>query len=248
MSTNRLRIVALPLALVAIWFAATSLGLVSPLFVPTVPATLRAFVEAVGDASLASDVSATLGRMAVGFSIAVLVGTPVGLLMGMSKKIYDALDFLVDFFRSIPTTALFPLFLLAFGIGDAAKAAVVAWGTGLIIIVSAMHGVRQANPLRLRVARVMRVRGLDLFFRVVLREALPSLTSGYRVALSLALVIVVVTEMFLGTSHGLGRRIMDAQLVYQTADMYMAILVTGAVGFALNKLLARVERRIVSLG
>lgn len=245
MNPRHVRVVALPVALVAAWFAIAQFRLVSPLFVPTVPATIVAFFDAIGDGTLALDVIATLGRMVAGFAIAVLVGTPIGLLMGMSKKTYEALEFVVDFFRSIPTTALFPLFLLAFGIGDVAKVAVVVWGTGLIIVVNAMHGVHQAKELRLRAARVMRVRGPDLFRRVVFPEALPQLMAGYRVALSLALVIVVVTEMFLGTTHGLGRRIMDAELVYRTADMYMGILVTGMIGFGLNWLLGLAEKRFV---
>lgn len=245
MNPSRVRVVALPVALIAAWFLVAQFRIVSPLFVPTVPATVAALFEGLRDGTLALDVVATLGRMVVGFAIAVLVGTPIGLLMGMSKKTYEALEFVVDFFRSIPTTALFPLFLLAFGIGDVAKVAVVVWGTGLIIVVNAMHGVHQAKELRLRAARVMRVRGLALFRRVVFPEALPQLMAGYRVALSLALVIVVVTEMFLGTTHGLGRRIMDAELVYRTADMYMGILVTGMVGFGLNRLLGMAEKRFV---
>ncbi len=245
MNASHFRLASIPLLLALVWVTLTSTKFVSPLFLPTLPDVGRAFGVALTDGTLLVDASVTLGRMVAGFSIAILIGTPVGLLMGTSKKIYEAVEFVVDFFRSIPTTALFPLFLLTFGIGDTAKIAVVAWGTGLIVIVNAMHGVHQAKELRLRAARVMNVKGFDLFRRVVFPEALPQLMTGYRVALSLALVIVVVTEMFIGTVHGLGHRIIDAQLVYRTADMYMAIFVTGWIGFGLNKGLGILERRFV---
>ena len=74
---------------------------------------------------------------------------------------------------------------------------------------------------------------------------MPQIFSGFRVAISLSLIIVIVTEMFIGTEAGLGKRIIDAQLVYQTADMYAAILMTGVIGFILNKIMMLVENKVV---
>ena len=76
-------------------------------------------------------------------------------------------------------------------------------------------------------------------------SALPQIFSGFRVAISLSLIIVIVTEMFIGTEAGLGKRIIDAQLVYQTADMYAAILMTSVMGFLLNKIMMFIENRVV---
>ncbi|MFZ2299684.1 MAG: ABC transporter permease subunit [Candidatus Moraniibacteriota bacterium] len=192
-----------------------------------------------------SDIWHTLYRVLIGFGIAIIIGVPLGLLMGFSSKVYNALEFTVEFFRGIPTTALFPLFLLVFGIGDEAKFAVTAWGAGLVILINSMYGVHLGKELRVRVAKTMKIKGLKLFGKVVFPEALPQIFSGFRVAISLSLVLVVVTEMFIGTEAGLGKRIINAQLVYQTADMYAAIIMTGVIGFILNKIMMFTENRVV---
>ena len=120
-----------------------------------------------------------------------------------------------------------------------------AWGAGLVIILHSMYGVRMSKQLRLRAAKVMKIKGFDLFYRVIFPEALPQIFTGFRVAISLALVIVVVTEMFIGTNLGLGRRIIDNQLSYDIDNMYMNIFMTGFLGFSLNKILQAIENKIV---
>lgn len=243
--SKRLYYVLLPLVGLVLWTLLTSAKLVSPLFLPSLLDVVRAFFQSLGDGSLSQDLVATGERLAIGFLGAVLIGTPIGLMMGSSSRIYMALEFSVEFFRGIPTTALFPLFLLMFGIDNASKIAVIMWGAGLIIIVNTMQGVHQSKELRRRVAEIMHVKGYSLFKNVIFPEALPQIMTGYRVALSLALALTVVTEMFIGTSMGLGHRIMEAQLVYNTADLYNGILVTGMLGFILNKLLQYTETRVI---
>lgn len=227
--------------LLCVWELISYFSLVSPLFL----ASPYDVLVHMGDITLANDIVHTLYRVLIGFGIAAVIGVPLGLLMGYSSKIYNALEFTVEFFRGIPTTALFPLFLLIFGIGDEAKFAVTAWGAGLVILINSMYGVHLGKELRVRVAKTMKVSGFDLFKKVIFPEALPQIFSGFRVAVSLSLIIVIVTEMFIGTDVGLGKRIIDAQLVYQTADMYAAILITGLIGFILNKLMMLVENKIV---
>lgn len=242
---KRLYYLILPILGLGIWIALTATRLISPLFLPQPIAVVRAFFESVLNGGLFQDLLATGQRLAVGFLGAVLVGTPIGLLMGFSSRIYAALEFSVEFFRGIPTTALFPLFLLIFGIDDASKVAVIMWGAGLIIVVNTMHGVHQSKELRRRVAQSMHVTGFSLFKHVIFPEALPQIMTGYRVALSLALALTVVTEMFIGTNQGLGHRIMEAQLVYNTADLYNGILATGLLGLLLNKALQMTETKVI---
>ncbi|MFA6072263.1 MAG: ABC transporter permease [Janthinobacterium sp.] len=234
-----------PLAIFVLWYVLSEFKFVSPIFLPKPSEVLTAFGASIIDGSLWSDIGFTLYRAFFGFIIAAIVGVPIGLLMGYSKRVYNSLEFVIEFFRAIPATALFPLFLLIFGIGDDAKIAISAWGAGLIIILNSMYGVHMSKELRLKAAKVMNVKGFDLFRWVIFPEALPQIFTGFRVALSLTLVIVVVTEMFIGTNHGLGHRIIDSQLVYRIDDMYMSIFVTGIIGFSLNKILMRIENKIV---
>ena len=234
-----------PLSIVVLWFVLTQFKIVSPIFLPKPYEVVISFYKTIIDGTLPIDIWYTLYRVFFGFSIATIIGVPVGLLMGYSRRVYNSLEFVVEFFRAIPATALFPLFLLIFGIGDDAKIGISAWGAGLVIILNSMYGVHMSKELRLRAAKVMKVKGFDLFRRVIFPEALPQIFTGFCVALSLSLVIVVVTEMFIGTNHGLGHRIIDTQLLYKVDEMYMAILVTGVIGFSLNKVLQKIESNVI---
>lgn len=165
--------------------------------------------------------------------------------MGYSDRIYYSLEFVVEFFRSIPATALFPLFLLFFGIDDQSKIALTAWAAGLVLIINSMYGVHLGKELRIKSAKIMRMSGFVLFQKIIFPEALPWIFSGMRIAISLSLVIVVVTEMFIGTNFGLGHRIIDTQLVYRISEMYATIFITGVLGFLINKGFIFAEKRTV---
>lgn len=245
MKNKKLYYVLIPIILLCLWQVISYFKIVSPLFLSSPYDVFVSLIDSFQNGSMLSDMGHTLYRVLVGFAFASIIGVPLGLLMGYSSKIYNALEFTVEFFRGIPTTALFPLFLLIFGIGDEAKFAVTAWGAGLVILINSMYGVHLGKELRVRVAKTMKVKGFELFRKVIFPEALPQIFSGFRVAISLSLIIVIVTEMFIGTNAGLGKRIIDAQLVYQTADMYAAILMTGVIGFALNKIMMFIENRVV---
>ena len=238
--------IAVVVVLLAFWHAASALHWVNPLFLPTpveVAETLWTQVFVTGE--ILPDVFATLWRFLSGYAIAVVLGITLGVLMGYSRRIYSMFEFLVDFFRSIPATALFPLFLLFFGIGDEAKIAVVVWSATLIILVNTMYGVRHGSKLRLLVAQTMKTGRWMLFRKVIIPDALPHIFAGLRIALSLGLIVVIVTEMFIGTTVGLGRRIIDAQLVYRVPEMYAAIILTGILGYVLNRLFLWYERKTI---
>lgn len=245
MKSRELYYIIVPITFLCLWGVISYFKLVSPLFLASPYEVFMSLVDSYMNGLLLNDVVHTLYRVLVGFIIATIIGVPLGLLMGYSNKIYNSLEFIIEFFRGIPTTALFPLFLLIFGIGDKAKFAVTAWGAGLVILVNSMYGVYLGKELRIRVAKTMKVRGFQLFQKVIFPEALPQIFSGFRVAISLSLIIVIVTEMFIGTSAGLGKRIIDAQLVYETADMYAAIIMTGVIGLLLNKIMIFIENRVV---
>ena len=245
MKNSKLQYVTVPVLLLLIWTIVVSLKLVSPLFVPHPLDVLNAAVQLFVNGEIYSDIGYTLFRTLIGFAIAAIIGIPIGLLMGYSERIYHSLEFVVEFFRSIPPTALFPLFLLFFGVGDQSKIALAAWSAGLVLVVNSMYGVHLSKELRIKAARTMNVKGLELFQKVIFPEALPQIFNGIRVAISLSLIIVVVAEMFVGTNFGLGNLIMDYQLVYRVPEMYAAIFLAGIVGFLLNKIVIHVEKRII---
>jgi NitT/TauT family transport system permease protein len=232
--------------LVLAWHAATALGWINALFLPTpleVGQTLWQQLFVTGE--IVPDVWATLWRTLAGYLAGAAMGVFLGILMGYSARAYVSLEFLVDFFRSIPSTTLFPLFLLFFGIGDEAKVAVAIWACTFVVLVNTMYGVHHASKLRVMVAKTMKASRFDMLRKVVLPDALPHVFAGLRIALSLALIVIVMTEMFIGTTVGLGHRIIDAQLVYRVPEVYAAIILAGVTGYLLNRVFLRVERRSV---
>lgn len=245
MKNKKIYYIIVPLIILVIWAILSNLKIISPLFLSSPKEVFLTIINLFTSGVIIPDILFTLYRTLLGFIIACLIGIPIGLLMGYYDKVYDSLEFVVEFFRSIPATALFPLFLLFFGIGDQSKIALTAWAAGLVLIINSMYGVHLGKELRIKSAKTMRLSGFNLFKKIIFPEASPQIFSGMRIAISLSLIIVVVTEMFIGTTFGLGLRIMEAQLVYRISEMYAVIFITGILGFIINKGFILAENKLV---
>jgi len=228
-----------------LWELIVRFKLVSTLLLASPSKILEWLINNIGDNSLWVDIKQTLYRVFVSFLISILIGVPLGMLMGFSKSMEKLLRFPVDFSRSIPATALFPLFLLLFGAEEGSRIAAAIYGASLIILMNTMSGVKHANNARIKAAKAYGAYSWKLFFYVLIPEALPSIFTGLRLAISLAFVIVILVEMFIGTISGLGHRIIDAQMLYEIPEMYCTILITGCLGYFINYLFALCERKII---
>ena len=143
-----------------------------------------------------------------------MIAIPLGIVLGSSERLYRSLEFVIDFFRSTPASAMFPLFLVLFGVGDETKISVAAFGAVLVILFNVAYGVMNARKTRLLAAKVMGASRLRVLFDVMLLESLPQTFVGLRNGVSLALVIIVVAEMFIGSHDGLGHRVFEAQQLF----------------------------------
>lgn len=232
-------------ALLAGWNNASTDPLVPKLFVATPNEVGSSLWDLTAHGGLLTEARDTLGRLLAGFAISVIIGVPLGLLMGYFSRVYYSLEFFVDFLRSIPAAAIFPLFILIFGIGSPSIISVVTYACLLIIVVNTIYGVRNVKELRLMSAKIMKLGDFDVFQKIILPESLSYIFAGLRIAISYGMVIVIFSEMFIGTDSGLGRRIIDAQTVYKIPEMYAAVILTGLIGYALNKLALFAEKRII---
>jgi ABC-type nitrate/sulfonate/bicarbonate transport system permease component len=230
-------------AVVAAWLIVGWFGWINPLFFPTLPAVTKAAKELIQDNVLGPHFGMTAYRTGIGFGLAAAIGIPVGIVFGLGKGVYRVLSPLVDFLRSVPGTALFPLFLLVFGIGDEAKIANAVFAAGLIILVNTVYGVQNVSELRLEAARTMGANRKKIYMDVVLPAALPAVVGGLRIAASISLIVIVVAEMFVGTPLGLGRLIFRSYELFDIPKMYVGILTAGCFGYALNRLLVLIEER-----
>ncbi len=231
--------------LVAVWSLVTWRQWVDPVLLPSPIATARALWKGMDGGTLGFDFVKTVYRTAAATAIAAVIAIPLGIVLGASEKVYRSLEFVIDFFRSTPASAMFPLFLILFGVGDETKISVAAFGAVLVIVFNVAYGVMNARKTRLLAAKVMGASRLRVLVDVMLLESLPQTFVGLRNGVSLALVIIVVAEMFIGSQDGLGHSVFEAQQLFEMPRMYAAIFAAGVLGYGLNLLFLLIERRFV---
>ncbi|WP_371134136.1 ABC transporter permease [Polaromonas sp.] len=234
-----------PVVLFIVWDLVVRLGFIKAILLPPPLDAMGALINGLAGGPLLKDFLVTVWRTVQAFLIAAAVGMPLGVLLGSSEKAYRSVEFLIDFFRSTPSSALIPLFLMIFGVSDVNKVAIAAFGALLIVVFNSAYGVINARKQRVMAAKVMGASRWQVFKDVLIWESLQPSFVGLRSAVSMALVIVIVAEMFIGADSGLGNRIINSQQVMNVKDMYASILAAGALGYALNILFLVVERRIV---
>ena len=234
-----------PLVLLLLWFALTAIPAVSPVLLPSPLKVAAALWNLLLEGSVLGDLGKTVLLWLSGLAGGLALGIPVGVLMGYSPRIHAFFEIPIDFFRSLPSIVLYPLFIIFFGLGDAPKIAIVVMSSFLYTAVSTIYGVRYSLASRLMVARVLKANRWQTLSKVVLPGALPEIAAGIRISLSIALIVTVGSEMILGASAGLGKRVLDASLVYNMSDMYALVLLIGALGYASNRLAVLFEGRVI---
>jgi NitT/TauT family transport system permease protein len=231
--------------LIAFWYVGYWSRIVDPVLLPPPHAALKALWNGMIGGQLLYDFWQTVIRTFAATAVAGVIAIPLGIVLGTSERVYRSVEFVVDFFRSTPASALFPLFLVIFGVGNATKIYVASFGAALVILFNVAYGVMNARKTRILAAKVMGASRWRVMKDVVLMESLPQTFVGLRNGVSLALVIVVVAEMFIGSVDGLGFRVFEAQQLFEMPDMYAAIFAAGALGYGLNILFLLIEKSFV---
>jgi ABC-type nitrate/sulfonate/bicarbonate transport system permease component len=234
--------VLVPLLIVAAWWWSSS-GSTSPYF-PPLADDLRAFRDTWLFSHVPTDVGPSLGRMAAGYSIAVIGGISLGVLLGAAPLAARALGPLLEFLRAVPPPALIPVAILMFGIENNMKVFVIVAGCVWPILLNTIDGVRGVEPTMLEMSRSYGLTAVQRWSRIMLPSALPQVFSGLRSALSIALILMVISEMVAST-NGIGFFVLDAQRTFQIDRMWAGILLLGLLGYGLNALLLLVERRVL---
>lgn len=249
-AADRLRAIALrPSVLIALAVAWQLLATVAadPVNWPTFTAVAARFWEAwaVNPEAWSGSVAPSVARLLVGWLAAVVVGVGIGTLIGLSGTARDVVGPLVAFLRSIPPPALVPLFIVLLGIGDGMKVAMIGFGVVWPILLNTADGVASVEPLQRDTGHLFRVAGVDQLRRIALPAAGPSIFAGLRISLSMAVILMVISEM-VATVDGVGFALVQAQRSFRTLDVWAAILALGVIGYGMNALLAAVEARIVA--
>jgi ABC-type nitrate/sulfonate/bicarbonate transport system permease component len=230
----------LPVALIALWWS-TSADSTSLYYPP-----LREVVDALREQWLfdrvGTDLVPSLGRLGVGYALAVAAGVSGGLALGLWPWLRRATQAVTEFQRAVPPPLLLPFALVVLGTGNDAKVVVIALGSVWPVLLNTIDGVRGVDAEALEMARSFGLSPAQRVRRVVLPAASPRILVGMRTALSIAIILMVISEMR-GSSNGLGFRVLDAQRSFDTAGMFAGIIVLGLVGVVLNSVFVIVERR-----
>ncbi len=191
------------------------------------------------------DMFATLARILVSLALAITLAIPLGLILGLYTKIYHLFSFVIDFLRSIPPPTLFPLFMVLVGFGNPAKIIPTALTCSFYLLINTIYGVRNVKKLRMRVGQIWGLSRMKMMMHIIVPEAAPYIAAGLRLAISISIIVVILSEMFAGTTFGIGQRIVYFQLLYDMPEMYAMILLAGLLGYTLNTLYLALERRVI---
>lgn len=226
----------------AAWQIAASAGLVSELYTSSPWQVLQAGWDYVRTAAFADDLEASARDFLVGFAIGVVSGIFVGLVMGWYRRVGSVLDYAVTFAYAAPRVALIPLLVVWFGIGSTASMAMVVLMTFFPAAVNTISGVSSIDHNLLEMARSMNVRGWRLFRTVLLPGSVPSIMSGVRLAVGTGLIGVIISE-FQASTQGLGYMIANAGSNFQTAQVFVGVVIVSLIGVILTQLARMLERR-----
>lgn len=227
----------------AIWEFLPRAGIVSSAFLSPPSAVLAAIVQLIETGQLNKHIFASLKRSLAGLSLAILAGVSLGLLMGVIRRFEAFVDPLLQLFRQVSALALFPVFLLFFGIGEASKIAIIFWAAFWPVLLNTISGVKQVEKLLIHSALSMGATRGFIFFKVILPAAAPSIFTGIRLAGAYSITALVAAEM-IGSHAGLGFLTLNSQEIFQIPSMYAGIVLLALLGLALNYVLALLEKRL----
>ncbi|UUU26210.1 ABC transporter permease [Streptomyces sp. DSM 40750] len=235
-------VVALPLVLVTVWWLASDDS--TDVYWPPLRTILTTFPDVWTAERLRADVLPSLLRLSAGYALAAVAGVALGTVIGSYRRVRAVCEPVLEFLRAVPPPVLVPVIMLFAGIGDTMKIAVIASGCVWPILLNTAEGVRAVDSVMSETARSYGITGVARLRNVVLRSASPQIFAGLRQALSIGIILMVISEMT-ASSNGLGYTIVQFQRRFAIPDMWTGILVLGLLGFALSVVFRLVERRVL---
>jgi NitT/TauT family transport system permease protein len=237
-----LRIIS-PIAFLALWEAVVRLGDVNQLLVPAPASVLRTMVDLTVDGRLPWAVTVSLHRVLQGFIYGSLIGVGLGLLVGWFRAIEDTVDPLVAAIYPIPKSALFPLFILWFGLGETSKVMTIMSGVLFLVLINTVTGVKAIDPVLLKAARDLGANQRQIFVKVVIPGALPNIFTGLRLGAGMALILVFITEIE-ATRAGLGFLLWESYQLLLVKQVFSCTIAFGILGILSSWTLQWLERAL----
>jgi ABC-type nitrate/sulfonate/bicarbonate transport system permease component len=203
-----------------------------------------ALADEVTTADFWAAVGHTMEGWAVGLAVACAIAIPAGIVIGSSALLYRALRGVIEFLRPIPSVALIPLAVLIWGSGLESKVFLAAFASTWPLLMQTLYGVQDVDPVATDTARSFGFGRGQRLLHVTLPSAVPYIATGVRISAAVALILAVTAELVIG-APGLGREINIARQSEAVDIMYALIAVTGLLGWGVNIVFTRIERRVL---
>jgi NitT/TauT family transport system permease protein len=243
-TTELVLTIAGPLIVLLIWEGLSRAKLIDPLFWPA-PSTLwDTTVELFAEKDLLGDIGISLYRILMGFVIGTIPGIAIGLAMGLFWPVRVFLMPIASAIYAVPKIAILPLMIIAFGIGELSKIMIVAISIFFLVALNTMSGVLSIDNQYRDVARNLGASRWELFWTVALPGSLPAIFTGMRLSLGFALIVIVGAE-FLAADKGIGFMIWQSYQTLRIKQMFVGLVITGIMGWALTLIVDALERIIV---
>lgn len=224
------------------WTALSTL-VFDPFLLPTPLTVMRTFVPMSASGELLDHVLISLSRVLVGFAAGSIFAVVLGLFMGRIRLINELVDPIIEFLRFLSPTAMIPIAVIWFGIGELSKYFLIFWGTIFIVLINTIAGVIRTPKARQNAALCLGASQSQIFRLIVFPSAIPFIVTGMRVALASAFVSIIPAEL-LGANGGLGYLLQSASLLLQTDRIFVALVTVSTVGFLTDRLFRTVVRRL----
>jgi len=227
-------------ALIGLWELGSRTGLISNVALPAPSQAFEAFLDLVRTGTLWTHLGASLYRLALGWTFGSLLGIAVGLMIGLFSLARAGLVPLVSALFPIPKIALLPLFIIWFGIGEGSKVATILFGTFFPTVIATYGGVDNVDRNLIRMGQSFGLSWLSIVRKIIVPGALPAILSGFRISVSIAVVLLVAAEM-IGAQHGIGAYILMAGSLFATDQLIAGVAMLSVLGLTIAWLIGRAE-------
>ncbi len=222
----------------------TRAELVTPQYLPRASSILRQTFDLLTTSAFLGDLWFTLQACLIGLAIATVVAVPLGLVLGLTQTAYKATIVVIEFLRPIPSVALIPLAILIYGRGTDMKVSLVVFACLWPILFNTIYGMHSVDPVAADTARAFGLGPVSVGRRVYLPSASPFIFTGFKIAVSVAVIVAVSAEIIAGGSEGIGIVLSEAASVGDQKTVYAITIVTGLLGLVLLGMLGLVERKL----
>jgi NitT/TauT family transport system permease protein/taurine transport system permease protein len=217
----------------------------NPFLIPPPVEVIRTAIPMLLSGEIGADVAISMTRVIVGFVTGSLAGVVLGVLLGRIRLLHDLLDPIMELLRYLSPTAMIPIAVIWFGIGEMSKYFLIFWGTFFIVLINTTAGVWRAPIARQRAAECLGAGQLQIFVLVVIPSAVPYIVTGMRVAMASSFMSIIPAEI-LAADSGIGYLLQKSSLLLQTNRIFVALLTICILGFVVDRLFRFLVDRVLA--